>query len=272
VSRAAFRRPDGRDGSYGQWAAEVAAKWSALSAGEQSASRDAAVTRLSAQIKAQDEGPTLLHIYDEIGWFGVWAADVVDALGGIKGDVEVHLNSPGGDVFDGLAIYAALRQHSGQVGMVVDGLAASAASFIAMAASPGQLAMTPNGTMMIHDAWGMCMGNAADMRDMVSLLEDSSENIASIYAERSGLTAVECRDLMKAETWAVGQRAVDLRLADTVRQPAGDAAQPLQVAASLPWQVTITAEAPAPAAPPPASDGTSNQAGMPAWLSKALTA
>jgi ATP-dependent protease ClpP protease subunit len=211
-----------------------------------------------------------MHLYDEIGWFGVWAADVVDALASIKGSVEVHLNSPGGDVFDGLAIYAALKAHPGPVGMVVDGLAASAASFIAMAASPGKLEMTPNGTMMIHDAWGMAMGNAADMAEMADLLESSSDNIASIYAERTGLSTAECRDLMKAETWAVGQKAVDLRLADSVRKP--PAASPVPVAASaIPWQVTITTtngpeiHAAAPGGPGDGST-TSDHAGLPAWL------
>lgn len=249
MSKARFRRPDGQDGTYGQWAAEVSAKWNALSAGEQSASRDAAATRLTGQIKAQaSDGPTLMHIYDEIGWFGVWPADVVEALSGIKGDVEVHLNSPGGNTFDGLAIYAALKRHAGEVGMVVDGLAASAASFIAMAASPGKLQMTPNGTIMIHDAWAMACGNAAEMAEMVTLLEETSDNVASIYAERSGRTVVECRDLMKAETWAVGQKAVDLGLADSVRRPpANTPPEAFPVAASAaPWQVTIVASEPGP--------------------------
>jgi ATP-dependent Clp endopeptidase proteolytic subunit ClpP len=242
MGRAKFTRPDGRDGTYGQWTAEIAAKWSALSASEQAASRAAAAARLAGQIRAQaDDGPTLVHIYDEIGYFGVWPADVVSALSGISGDIEVHLNSPGGNVFDGMAIYAALKDRPGNVGMVVDGLAASAASFIAMAASPGQLAMTPNGTMMVHEAWGVCMGNAADMEDTAARLEQASTNIASVYAERGGRTAAECRDLMRAETWLVGQEAVDAGLADTIRKPRKGAAPAAALAAALPWNVTIMA-------------------------------
>ena len=263
MSTARFRRPDGRDGTWGQWAAEIAARWAALSASEQSASRTAAATRLSASVKAADAGPAMMHLYDEIGWFGVWPADVVEALGAIKGDVEVHLNSPGGNVFDGLAIYAALKQHPGQVGVVVDGLAASAASFIAMAASPGRLEMTPNGTMMIHDAWGMCIGDAAEMTQMAALLERTSDNIASVYAERGGKTTAEFRELMRAETWAVGQEAVDLRLADTVR---GHAADPVTLAA-LPWQVTIIA-GPAPAVSAAAADESAWDASK-AWAAGA---
>ncbi len=240
---ARFRRPDGRTGTYGQWAAEVSARWNALSTREQHASRDAAAERMAAQIRAQDTGPTLMHLYDEIGWFGVWPADVVDALSGIKGNIEVHLNSPGGNVFDGLSIYAALRQHPGTVSSVVDGLAASAASFVAAAAAPGQLAVTPNGTMMIHDAWTLASGNEDELRKMADVLGETSENVASIYAERSGRPAAEFRDLMRAETWAVGQKAIDLGLADTIRRPAAagsdDGGATLTVAASLPWQVTI---------------------------------
>jgi ATP-dependent Clp endopeptidase proteolytic subunit ClpP len=259
VVRAKFTRPDGRDGTYGQWTAEIAAKWSALPASEQAASRAAAAVRLAEQIRAQaDGGPTLMHIYDEIGYFGVWPADVVSALGGISGDVEVHLNSPGGNVFDGMAIYAALREHPGDIGVVVDGLAASAASFIAMAASPGKLAMTPNGTMMVHEAWGVCMGNAADMEDAAARLEQASANIASVYAERGGRTAAECRDLMRAETWLVGQEAVDAGLADTIRKPGKSV--PASALAALPWNVTIQA-----ASAPPASPALDSEADL-GWL------
>lgn len=274
MSRAMFRRPDGRDGTYGDWLAEVSARWSAASAAEKTASRDAAAARLASQVKAQAAGPTLLHLYDEIGFWGVWPADVVAALGDIRGDVEVHLNSPGGNVFDGLAIYAALRERAGGVGVVVDGLAASAASFIAMAAAPGRLEMTPNGTMMIHDAWGMCVGGAGDMTAMAATLEQQSQNIASIYAERGGKTAAEYRDLMQAETWAVGQEAVDLRLADRIRT-----ATPAPLVPVASWQVTILAGRPdgwyRPDGTPLVRDDTadgdgdaSDHAEVPAWLAQ----
>lgn len=265
MSKAVFRRPDGRDGSYGDWAAEVAARWASLPRAEQKTARDAAAERLGAAIRAQADGPTLMHLYDEIGFFGIWPSDVVDALSGIKGDVEVHLNSPGGSVFDGLAIYNTLREHPGQVGVVVDGLAASAASFIAMAASPGRLEVAPTGTVMIHEAWGGCFGNAKDMADTAAVLEQQSQNIAGIYAGRGGRSAAEYRDLMRAETWAVGDEAVNLGLADRIRRtPAADAAPPPDPAAM--WQVTITA-----AAPQERRD-ENDHPGMPAWLAKALTA
>lgn len=274
MSRAQFRRPDGREGSYGEWAQSRASLWASLTASEQKAHREAAAERLVASVKAEAGGPTQLHLMDEIGWFGVWAPDVISALKNIKGDVEVRLNSPGGDVFDALAIYSALREHPGQVGVVVDGLAASAASFIAQAASPGGLEMAPNGTMMIHDAWTLTAGNEDDHLASAKILAQQSENIASIYAERAGRSAAEMRDLMRAETWAVGQEAVDLRLADRVRQPpAADAAPspgpPPSLAPAAAWQVTILTAVDE----TPRDDGgdMNDHAGMPAWLANALT-
>jgi ATP-dependent Clp endopeptidase proteolytic subunit ClpP len=267
MARAAFRRPDGRDGSYTQWLAEVSARWNVLSTAERHASRTAAAGRLGAAIRAQADGPTVMNIYDEIGYFGVWPADVADALSGIRGNLEVHVNSPGGSVFDGLTIYNSLREHRGDVNVIVDGLAASAASFIAMAASPGQLEIQPNGTMMIHKAWGGCMGVDDDMRATADVLTDQTANIASIYAARGGRTAAEYLDLMAAETWAVGQKAVDLGLADSVRRTSAAEATPLPVAASVPWQVTILN---GPDERPDDHD-TSVHAAMPAWLT-ALTA
>jgi ATP-dependent protease ClpP protease subunit len=160
--------------------------------------------------------PARVDIFDEIGWFGVTAADFVKDLGGVSGDLDVHVNCPGGDVFEGIAIYNALLGHKGTVSVYVDGLAASAASFIAMAASPGQLVIAKTASMMIHEAFGLAIGNAADMRQMADMLDQQSGNIAGIYADRSGRPAAQWRDAMRAETWYVGQEAVDAGLADRV--------------------------------------------------------
>lgn len=170
-------------------------------------------------------GPTRVDIYDEIGgsWFfgGVSAADFVAQLADINGDLEVHINSPGGDVFDGLAIYNALAQRPGSVTTVVDGLAASAASFIAQAGKTRVVA--PGAMMMIHDASGICMGNAADMRELGDLLDKVSGNLADIYATHSGQPD-GWRDAMQAETWYTAQEAVDAGLADQLAErPAPEA-------------------------------------------------
>ena len=214
------------------------------------------------RIQAKADGPSLLHIYDEIGYFGVTAADMIADLGQVKGDLEVHLNTPGGEVFDGIAIYNALKQRGDIVRIVVDSLAASIGSVIAMAADPGQLVVAKNASMMIHDGFGMAIGNAKDMRDMAALLDKTSDNIASIYADRTGQPAAQWREAMLAETWYVGQEAVDAGLADWV--------QGSEPAAAGGWDLSVfTNGARRPAAAPEISK--SSRADMPAWLT-ALTA
>jgi ATP-dependent Clp endopeptidase proteolytic subunit ClpP len=163
-----------------------------------------------------DASPTYVAIHDEVGYFGVTAQDFIRDLSAIEGDIELHLSTPGGEVFDGLAIYGALKQRQGNVAVVVDSLAASIGSVIAMAASPGQLAMMPNASLMIHDGFALCVGNAADMTETAKLLDKTSDNIASIYAERTGKPITEWRAAMLAETWYIGQEAVDAGLADKI--------------------------------------------------------
>ena len=171
---------------------------------------------------ADAAAPTRVDIYEEIGggggWFfdtGVTATDFVNELAGIDGDLEVHINSPGGDVFEGVAIYNALAQRHGKVTTVIDGIAASAASFIAMAGT--QRVICPGAMMMIHDASGLCMGNAADMISMADLLSKVSDNIACIYARHSGQPA-GWRDAMQAETWYTADEAVAAGLAHRLAQ------------------------------------------------------
>ncbi len=164
-----------------------------------------------------DGAPSLISIYDEIGMFGVSAGEFLAELAGVDGDLDVHVNSPGGDVFDAIAIYNSLKARRGTVAITIDGLAASAASFIAQAASPGMLEMAPFSTMMIHDGFAAGIGNAADMRDLADQLDSASDNIAAIYAERSGKSAAYWRAKMKATTWYKDSEAVADGLADRVR-------------------------------------------------------
>lgn len=156
-----------------------------------------------------------LYIFDEIGYFGHTAKGFADDLNELDSDeLTVHLNSPGGDIFDGLAIYQALKNHKANVTVVVDGLAASIASVIAMAAD--KLVMAPKATMMIHDGWSITCGNAADMRKTADLLDKQSEIIASVYADRSGQPADFWRDRMRDETWYNAQEALDAGLIDEI--------------------------------------------------------
>jgi ATP-dependent protease ClpP protease subunit len=164
---------------------------------------------------ASDGSAARLDVYDEIGWWGVTAADFGAQLAAVTAPrLSVHINSPGGDVFDGLAILNMLRGSEIPVDVVIDGLAASAASFIAMAGE--SVTMMPQSQMMIHDASGLCIGNAADMTSMAQLLERVSDNIAAVYAARAGGTSASWRTPMKAETWYGPEEAVDAGLADKV--------------------------------------------------------
>jgi ATP-dependent protease ClpP protease subunit len=177
-----------------------------------------------------------IMIYDEIGYFGVTASDFVRDLKAVTTDrLDVHLNTPGGEVFDGIAIYNALRQHPAEVHVTVDSLAASIGSVIAMAGD--RVVMARNATMMIHDGFGMGVGNAADMRELADLLDKTSDNIASIYAERTGKPADHWRALMREETWFTADEAVEAGLADEVQAPRGKSAENS-------WDLSIFARSP----------------------------
>lgn len=158
-------------------------------------------------------------IYGEIGdsWWGdsVPASQFVRELAAIEADaIDFHIHSPGGDVFDGLAIANAIRTHPAKTTAYVDGLAASAASYIAIAAD--ETVMSVGSELMIHDAWGFAMGNAADMQKMADDLHHVSGNIADLYALKAGGTAADWREAMLAETWYTAKEAVEAGLADRV--------------------------------------------------------
>lgn len=160
-------------------------------------------------------GTVQLDIYDEIGYFGISADAFVQDLRKIEANrIDVHLNTPGGEVFDGIAIYNALKSHNAQVYVQVDSLAASIGSVIAMAGD--RIAMAPHSQMMIHDAFGLSIGNAQDMRDLADMLDKQSNNIAGIYADRAGKDIGFWRDQMRQETMYSDQEAVDAGLADVV--------------------------------------------------------
>lgn len=159
-------------------------------------------------------GPTDVFIYDEVGGFGVSASDFLAEVRKLDGPLNLHLNSPGGDVFDGLAIYQALKARAGETTVVVDGLAASIASVIAMGAD--KLVMAPKATLMIHDGWTMSVGNAEEMRKTADLLDRTSNNIASVYADKAGGTVEFWRERMRAETWYSADEALEAGLVDEV--------------------------------------------------------
>ncbi|MFD5697453.1 head maturation protease, ClpP-related [Streptomyces lasiicapitis] len=159
-----------------------------------------------------------VHIYGDIGSWGITAASFVEELKAVDAD-ELHLfiNSPGGEVFDGLAIHNALRSHRARVMVQVDSLAASIASVIAMAGD--RIVMSPHSQMMIHDAQGVSCGSPEELREYADFLDRQSDNIAAVYAERAGGTKLQWRKRMQAETWYFADEAVEAGLADEVATP-----------------------------------------------------
>jgi ATP-dependent Clp endopeptidase proteolytic subunit ClpP len=175
------------------------------------------------QAKADDDRTAVVDLYDEIGWFGVEASEFVRELRELDvDDIELHVNSPGGDVFDAIAILNALRSHPARVTATVDGLAASAASFITVGSD--EVVMARNSEMMIHDPLGLVIGNAADMRDLADRLDKIADNMASIYQDKAGGELADWRAAMRAETWYSAQEAVEAGLADRVDAESDDEA------------------------------------------------
>lgn len=173
------------------------------------------MTRSWYEIQARVDNSADVYLYDAIGVFGVTASQFVNEIRNLKAKtLNLYLNSPGGDAFDGVAIYNSLRRHPATVNVVVDSLAASAASFIAQAGDTRTMAM--GSMMMIHEGRGIAMGPTTTMEKMAEELHLMDDNIAGIYAERAGGTKEEWRERMAAETWYNAEKAQEAGLADGV--------------------------------------------------------
>lgn len=179
-----------------------------------------ALDRWNPGIQAAASDDNTISIFDVIGqdyWTGegVTAKRIAGALRAIgDGDVVVNINSPGGDMFEGLAIYNLLREHPGDVTVKILGVAASAASIIAMAGSEVQIARA--GFLMIHNAWTLAAGNRHDFRAYADYLEPFDAAMADIYVARSGQDAKTVEKMMDGETWIGGSKAIDQGFADSL--------------------------------------------------------
>lgn len=184
--------------------------------------RDVINDRLNGQLTGggvtvvNAEGPrATVRIYEEIGFWGVTAEAFSRILDEITApEIEVQIASLGGDVFDGIAIYNALRAHPAKIITRVDSMAASIASVIAQAGE--HRIMLSGSQMMIHEAWGLAIGTAADMRQLADILDKQNEIIADIYAENGSGSAEEFLAKMTAETWMTADETVAAGLADEV--------------------------------------------------------
>ena len=175
-------------------------------------------------IRAQSTGAEVV-IYDEIGAYGVSAKGFLAELAALPDatPLALRLNSPGGSVFDAVAIYNAIKRHSGTVTVWIDGIAASAASYIAMAGD--EIVMPENAFLMIHDPAGVVMGTAIDMRAMAEALDKIKGSLLQGYAAKSGRPQEEIAPLMAAETWLDARDALDLGFADRIAEPVRIAAR-----------------------------------------------
>lgn len=182
-----------------------------------------------------------IYLYDTIVsddfWGGVTDVDFVKELNAIKAPViHLRINSPGGDVFSARAIETAIREHKSEVVAHIDGLAASAASYIALAAD--SIVIAEGAFYMIHKAWSFAMGNADDLLEMAALLDKVDQSLVATYAKRTGQEADQIRDWMKRETWFSAAEAVEYGFADSIAEDGPSAS------ASIGWDLSAYSAAP----------------------------
>lgn len=188
-------------------------------AGVTSEPMPSSLERWNGGIRAASSDDNTISIFDVIGkdyWDeGVTAKRISGALRSLNGaDVTVNINSPGGDMFEGLAIYNLLREYQGKVTVKVLGIAASAASIIAMAGDDIQIGR--GAFLMIHNCWVIAVGNRHDFAELAVSLEPFDKAMADIYAARSGLEMETVQKLMDAESYIGGSDAVEKGLADSL--------------------------------------------------------
>lgn len=159
-------------------------------------------------VKAAVNGtPPEVYIYDEIGYWGVTAKEFVNEIAAIDSEeITLRLNTPGGSVYEGMAIYNALLRHPAKINVYIDGLAASMGSVIALAGDT--INMAENAYYMIHNPWGGCFGESSDLRKYADRLDDMTQQIANIYQAKTGLERESILQAMTDETWYSGQEAL----------------------------------------------------------------
>jgi ATP-dependent protease ClpP protease subunit len=203
------------------------------------------------------DGEVELSLYDEIGSFGIGAKQFIAELKEYKGQhVHLRINSPGGEIVEGSAIYNALSRHQGGLTVHIDALAASMASVIAMSGDP--VYMSENALLMIHNPWTLAAGEAKDLRKQADLLDTMKSNLIRAYQKKSGMEEKAIAKLMDEETWLDAVEAVALGFVDAIEDgiPAAASAKEMRARfdnfAKAKMQNTVISEAEvsAPAADP----------------------
>ena len=164
------------------------------------------------------DGEIVTDEYEDTGTSAAGFRNALKSLGDVK-SINLHINSPGGSVFEGIAIYNMLKQNSARINVYIDGLAASIASVIAM--SGDAIFMPSNSMMMVHNPWVMAIGNASELRKQADDLDQITKSSVQTYLAKAGdkLDEKTLTQLMDDETWLTAQEAVDYGLADEVMEP-----------------------------------------------------
>lgn len=212
-------------------------------------------TWYSIRASASDNSIAEVSVHDEIGYWGITAKDFIKDLRGLGPvqQIQLSIHSPGGDVFDGWAIYNFLKQHPAKVHVRIEGLAASMASVIAMAGDT--IAIPRNAYLMIHNPWGLAIGDAQDMKDTAALLDKLRDGIVNAYegaiAKRKPgerMTRDQIIAAMDAETWMDGAEAAAAGFADHLLEDvaaaaiAFDSARIKNMPRMKPTQISATSE------------------------------
>ena len=156
-----------------------------------------------------------IYIFDEIGMYGVTAQDFIGEIKELKNTpINLRINSLGGDVFNGMAIYIVIKKREAKTTVYIEGIAASIATIIALGAD--EVVMSENSLFMIHNAWGGTMGDAKDMRKSAETLEKISTELTEIYMKKTGLSYDVVSNMMDEETWLNSEEAYELGFVDTI--------------------------------------------------------
>lgn len=176
------------------------------------------------KIENQTDNEEELLIYDIIGWPFNDASEIVNYLRSIsKKDIKVKINSPGGDVFDGMAIYSAMVDHEGLITTQIDSLAASISSVISLGGK--KRVAHKNAMYMIHEPWTIALGNQYEFNEIANLLGKISNNLIDIYAENSSIGKREVKEMMKSETWFTAKEMKEKGFIDDIIEKDGSKAK-----------------------------------------------
>lgn len=192
-----------------------------------------------------------IYVYDVIdAYWGASAKDLIQALADAAGKpVDLHINTPGGDVFEARTMVTALRAHAPGVTAYVDGLAASCGSWLMLAGD--QVKIADGAMVMVHNSWTLAWGNKSELRSTADLLDKIDSTIVADYARKTGQSAADLAALMDAETWMTAQEAVDAGFADAIVGAADHGGQAGAAGgAANRWNLAAYANAPKPADPP----------------------